>query len=64
MHFQPRELLTPRTFNPQPLFTPKMCKIEHADGELGEHREHEALEMQPHAAARSQVLHAPGARIT
>ena len=27
-------------------------------------QEHEAPEMQPHAAARGQVLHAPGARIT
>ena len=45
-------------------FTPKMRKMEHAGGGPGEHGEHGAPEMQPHAAARGQVLHAPGARIT
>ena len=39
-------------------------KMEHAGGEAGETGEHGALEMQTHAAARSQVLLAPGARIT
>ena len=42
-------------------FSPKMRKMEHAGGEAGEGG---APEMQPHAAARGQVLHAPGARMT
>ena len=41
----------------RPFITPKMRKMEHAGGEPG------APEMEPQAPARSQVLHAPRARI-
>ena len=47
--------------NFDPFFSPKMRKMKHDLGDLGEAG---APEMEPRAAARSLVPHAPGARIT
>ena len=47
-----------------PFFTSSMRKMENAGTEHGDHGEHGAPEMQPHTAARGQVLHGLGTRIT